>query len=722
MEDKIIFDFGIDEGYLEPKGDYYVFRPAYKNSIFDRGTFKDDNNLFMTDKDIKATDKTLSPKRKKVLIFLLKFRKNLLIFTEQNFYFFFSLWFNFIKEDSLVDIKRYVFKEPLIGLLDKTLDFYLKFYYVFFYLSLVKDYNPPYYRDRREVYNNYTFLLRYMKKGLRIKDRKSLIYLETDEDLELFKFSPKFYFNQKKIGILLPSHYKFRISFYYFVLARSYMDYFRKFYYNEYLNSTKALWKYPLLKTLLRHLWRIRIRKRRLDKRIFLSNQSVLNQFQILDGHDEVNMDYDSLTYWSKQSKYKRENYFDLKIFKFAHILRTINLRKFYEKKFYNFLYMNSIKRTYEVNLFHYEEIKLAQVEKLFADDIGWLCYSMIKTAKLGYQLKYYMYYLKMQQLLASTNLLNVSNYNKLYLSSSLDLFEKNNYLNYYWYKLITMTFIDYFHEFFFIYMRFTWTLFTRRKTFITRKYNRYLNFLLKGFNLFFLKVNIKSYNRNLKKSMIYTKRTFDYFTWKTFFEYNTNFRDYTYNLSEIYNKRDIDTHLNGIMISYLNNFFILFKKRKGNKRDATMITAYPYFRYFNKYQSYYNLLNDFFWKLLFSHSFTYNNWIFYDQRDYNYLVLNQQNYSNFFFRFLYSKYFYFTYFYEYEFEFLWDFEFVLIYNTYEACLWYNYHNILIIMHKFFWINKKHVDAYEKLMEQWRKEDEAEEELERLKRLHGFID
>jgi hypothetical protein len=608
--------------------------------------------------------------KKNLLNYILAYRYKLDV-QIKIFLFIYYIFIYIIKKDSIINKNIFYSKQNIYILVNKKLKAFLKYYYVLFTKILLNKYIYPKFQDRQ--WGNdyfYIFIFNNLENNIMIKDNKNLIFIETDHKFIIFTIKSKFFFKEKKLDVITFENYKFRITLLGFLFQREWMEYLRKYCYGEYLNSNKLLWKYPLLKTLMRYLYRIRLKKLTLERRRFYTNESILQVFQIIDNYNIKKNKKSFPDVFSKNLI--KFGYLNSNFIKFLRFFNKIKLKNLAEGKYHLMSKLFFLKNMYFILMRYYLRYDYAQLRKLSFRTIRYMWRSIRMLWRYGYKLtrfysSYGLLYIFREQLA-----FNVYQFNKDFL---INFKQKYSFWYYFWYKLFKLIVIEFMHRLIFVYFKYNKIPFFfirgrmtkgRKKSLDKRIKDFARNYLMlvKARNLFFVPVNLSTYNKNIKNFLIEKKYNFDIFSWKLFFTYDLSFRDpFSYNHIEISKKLEIDQKINNKYLIYVNIYYKLYNKTI-KKRKTKIVKNLAYFM----------LIGQLFWGVLFQSKYLKKIAL-----DYNYFWLkrlflyNQKNYLNFIWGEINGSYLFWLYYYKYEIQYYhWDYEIYMIWSSYL----YRVHNV----------------------------------------------
>jgi hypothetical protein len=349
--------------------------------------------------------------------------------------------------------------------LKKNNIFFFKYNYIFIYL-IINSFTLNLFNLLKS--NKYFNKLNKNKIGdffLRYKDNKLLIYLETyNKNLLINKFKFNFFSKEKKLKIFIYRNFVFKIEIIIYLIYRDYIDWIKRYKYNEYLDEN--LFKYPMLKVLLRKIDQYILNLIKKKEKNFINRLDIINNYNLYFIDKKRNiyyLDFVNQKYWYFFNK-------KMKIIKLLFLLLKLNL--FYKNNNNNF---NELKNNIFLFYFWFRKIKHFEIttaynyyligydwsrsEKLKSETINDFYWQMNRYGFLLYYyypltFNYVFYILIRDKILNIFNILFFIKYRKKQKI-------KSKIINLCWYKLIKLISIDYIKKYLFIFFFFIkWKLF----------------------------------------------------------------------------------------------------------------------------------------------------------------------------------------------------------------------------------------------------------------------
>jgi hypothetical protein len=181
------------------------------------------------------------------------------------------------------DFKNNIINKKTYNYILKTYhNMFLKYNYMFFYLlfELFKlnfiDLNNSNKYFRKYNYKKINNLF------LKYKDNKLLIYMETyKNNLLIHNYKNKYFLKNIKINIFIYKDFIFKIELIFYLIYRDYIEYIKRYKYNEYLDENPITLKYPLLKVLLRKVDQDLLNIIKKKEKEFIKTRDIINNFDL---------------------------------------------------------------------------------------------------------------------------------------------------------------------------------------------------------------------------------------------------------------------------------------------------------------------------------------------------------------------------------------------------------------------------------------------------------
>jgi hypothetical protein len=169
-----------------------------------------------------------------------------------------------------------------------------------------------------------------------------LIYLECyKNNIFIHNYKKNYFYKKQKINIILYKNIIFKIEIYIFIFYKDYIEFIKRYKYNEYLDENPLILKYPLLKILLRNVDQSLLKMVKKKEKQFVKREDIIKNYDLYF----INI--------KKKEKQKKINIINNKylniLYKYDEYLLLLLL--FFKGKF---LYKNFPLRKLIVNIFLY--------------------------------------------------------------------------------------------------------------------------------------------------------------------------------------------------------------------------------------------------------------------------------------------------------------------------------------------------------------------------------
>ena len=464
--------------------------------------------------------------------------QNTLIVINNKIFLFFFFFFRFYIYKYLINKSSSLYVYILSNKNINNLYFYFYIFYLF--LDRFKSKDILYFLDKKKLIN-----------FLKLKDKR--IYLLSEifyKNINLFSFNCSF-FNKNINSLKVFFYFDFilKVDFFTFIAYKNYMNYFRLYKYNEYLNNHILLYKYPLLKNILRNIWYKRLNKKNI---LFYSELSFKKFFQIFFYRIKpINL------YLKHVPVIKNDLFL---VYNNSFLIKFISFIRYSKFNMLFNLFSNNIKiyfllLLYHIVLFHYEEDDWVEIEKfrilsLFNNYWQLFRYGFNIPPWLYMLILIYIYKIFMFQ---NFNLFNIYNLNIIF--KNIDII-KLNIINHFWYKVIKLVVIESIEPFFFLWNHNVRNYRRKQKW---DKYNKVWRIILRSFVFDYFDIFIGNYNSYVEKVVRLKKLNLDLISWNIFYIGDIFYNKFhKYNILSIFNQLNIDKILYLNLSSY-SNFIIMF-------------------------------------------------------------------------------------------------------------------------------------------------------------------
>ena len=308
---------------------------------------------------------------------------------------------------------------------NKNFYLYKNFYYIFFYLLFqifklnfneLNKINKYFKLYNKNNINN--FFLKY-------KDNNLLIFLESYKINKIIhKYKYNYLYKDKKITIYLYKNFKFRTEIYIYLIYRDYIEFIKRYKYNEYLDENPIIFKYPLLKILLRNIDQELLQMIKKKESEFIKREDIIKNYDMYNLNIiKINKKY--LNIWNVKYLnifYKNEETLKLLLLllKSNKFIKEKNLKKLSQNIFLYFFWLRKIAhyeitRIYDYELEGYDWTKS---EKLKSDNIYDFYWQMNRYGFMLYyylpiNIHYYFYNFMKNKIIKIYNLLFIIKYSK---------------------------------------------------------------------------------------------------------------------------------------------------------------------------------------------------------------------------------------------------------------------------------------------------------------------
>jgi hypothetical protein len=127
-------------------------------------------------------------------------------------------------------------------------------------------------------YNNEVMDLFFLK----FKDNRLLIYLELYKNKILInRYNHKYFLKKNNIKLYLYKNFVFKIEVIMFLIYRDYIEFIKRYKYNEYLDENIFIYKYPLLKILLRKVDQVLLDILKKKEKNFVKREDILKNYNL---------------------------------------------------------------------------------------------------------------------------------------------------------------------------------------------------------------------------------------------------------------------------------------------------------------------------------------------------------------------------------------------------------------------------------------------------------
>ena len=463
--------------------------------------------------------------------------QNTLIVINNKIFLFFFFFFRFYIYKYLINKSSSLYVSILN--IKNINNLYFYFNIIYLYLLKLKSKDILYFLSKNELIN-----------FLKLKDKRIYILSEIFcKNINLFSLNYSFFYkNLNSLKVFFYFDFILKVDFFTFIAYKNYMNYFRLYKYNEYLNNHILLYKYPLLKNILRNIWYKRINKKNI---LFYSELSFKKFFQIFFYRIKpINL------YLKYVPFLKNDLFFIYNSF----LIRFISLVKYSKFNMLFNLISNNIKiyfllMLYHIVLFHYEEDDWVEIEKfrilsLFNNYWQLFRYGFNIPPWLYMLIMIYIYKIFMFQ---NLNLFNIYNLNIIF--KNVDIM-KINIVNHFWYKVIKLVVIESIEPFFFLWNH---NIRNYRRKQKWDKYNKVWRIIIRSFVFDYFDIFIGNYNSYVENVVKLKKLNLDLISWNIFYIGDLFYKNFhKYNILSIFNQLNIDKILYLNLSSY-SNFIIMF-------------------------------------------------------------------------------------------------------------------------------------------------------------------
>jgi hypothetical protein len=109
-----------------------------------------------------------------------------------------------------------------------------------------------------------------------------LIYLECyKNNIFIHNYKKNYFYKKQKINIILYKNIIFKIEIYIFIFYKDYIEFIKRYKYNEYLDENPLILKYPLLKILLRNVDQSLLKMVKKKEKQFVKREDIIKNYDL---------------------------------------------------------------------------------------------------------------------------------------------------------------------------------------------------------------------------------------------------------------------------------------------------------------------------------------------------------------------------------------------------------------------------------------------------------